>query len=245
MPDISQLLGGETAYFADVAVTEIMKESDSYFKVRDARGKAWNPRKVILPVGSADSYPNIDGYEQLWKKRIYHCLFCHGYEDRDAVSTGILAVAPVGPTLAVHMAHSAAQLSDQVTIYTNGDEEVAPELKPLMSSLVACKFSIEHAKSSVLLENWPARLHHVVRAPSWLRLGLATTPLSDIRAEAPPWQTSSPSVIAVGDCSTPFKVVPSAITSGCNAAVADSAEIQAAKFSQALGPWGILGEEAY
>ncbi|RYP65748.1 hypothetical protein DL770_008928 [Monosporascus sp. CRB-9-2] len=245
-----------TIQFADVAVTEVIKESDSHSKVRDASGKVWNARKVILAVGSADSYPNIDGYEQLWKKRIYHCLFCHGYEDRDAASTGVLAVAPVGPTLAVHMAHNAAQLSDQVTIYTNGDGEVAAELKPLVSSLVASKFSVETRQIKRLIGNGPPDsitvefvdgsskeekflVHNPQTSPQGpfvAQLGLATTPLGDIQAEAPFWQTSVPGVFAVGDCSTPYKVIPSAITSGCNAAVAASAEIQAAKFSRALGP---------
>lgn len=57
--------------FADVAVAEISKESDSHFKVRDANGKGWNARKVIIAVGSANTYPNIDGYDELWKKRMY------------------------------------------------------------------------------------------------------------------------------------------------------------------------------
>ncbi|RYP44582.1 hypothetical protein DL768_008955 [Monosporascus sp. mg162] len=214
--------------FADVAVTEVIKESDSYFKVRDASGKVWN-----LP-----------------------CLFCQGYEDRDAPSTGVLAVAPVAPTVAVHMAHNATQLTDQVTICTNGDEEVAAELKPLVSSLVASKFNVETRQIKRLIGNGlrdsitvefvdgsskeEKFLVHNPRAsprgPFVAQLGLATTPLGDIRAEAPFWQTSVPGVFAVGDCSTPYKVVPSAITSGCNAAVAASAEIQAAKFNRALGP---------
>ena len=60
-----------TIQFVDVAVSEIVKESDSLFKVRDANGKGWNARKVILAVGSANTYPNIDGYDELWKKRMY------------------------------------------------------------------------------------------------------------------------------------------------------------------------------
>ncbi|KAI1662006.1 hypothetical protein F4813DRAFT_343185 [Daldinia decipiens] len=70
--------------FVDVEVTKVEKESDSHFRVWDGQGKEWNVRKVILAVGSSDTYPDIEGYAQLWAKRIFHCLFCHGYEDRGA-----------------------------------------------------------------------------------------------------------------------------------------------------------------
>ncbi|KAI1246965.1 hypothetical protein MGN70_010850 [Eutypa lata] len=188
--------------FVDVAVAEISKESDSYFKVRDA-----------------NTYPNIDGYEQLWKKRIFHCLFCHGYEDRNAPSSGVLAVAPV-------------------TIYTNGDVEIEGDLKPLVSSLVVSKFNIETRQIKRLVGGDTLRSVTVERAPKAppfvAHLGLDMTPSGGIKADAPSWQTSVPGVFAVGDCSTPYKVIASAVTSGCNAGVMASAEIQGQKYSRSL-----------
>lgn len=199
-------------------------------------------------------------YSLTYTTNSYHCLFCHGYEDRDAPSSGVLAVPPVGPAVAVHMAHNAAQLTDRVTIYTNGDAEVEAELRPLVSPLPASRFGLETrpirrlvpggedgaGSGSVTVEfadGSAAReesfLAHNPRTapqgPFVAQLGLATTPLGDIRADTPFWQTSAPGVSAVGDCSTPYKVVASAVTSGCNAAVMASAEIQAAKYSQPPG----------
>lgn len=182
-------------------------------------------------------------------------MFCHGYEDRDAASSGVLAVAPVGPAIAVHMAQNAAQLTDQVTIYTNGNAEVEGELKPLVMSLVVSKFNIETRQikrlvggdklGSVIVEFIDGSskeekflVHNPqtsAKGPFVEQLGLATTPSGDIKADAPFWQTSVPGVFAVGDCSTPYKVVASAITSGCNAGVMASAEIQGQKYSQSLG----------
>ncbi|RYP81205.1 hypothetical protein DL769_002097 [Monosporascus sp. CRB-8-3] len=165
-----------TIQFADVAVTEVIKETDSYCKVCDASGKAWN----------------------VWKR---------------------------------------PQLTDQVTIYTNGDEEVAAELKPLVSSLIASEFNVETRQIKRLIENGlPTQSRRrSSTGPSKEEKSLVHDPKTRPLADAPFWQTSVPAAFAFGDRSTPYKVVPSAITSGCNAAVAASAEIQAAEFSQALG----------
>ncbi|KAL7620932.1 hypothetical protein AAE478_008243 [Parahypoxylon ruwenzoriense] len=241
-----------TIQFADVAVTKIDSKSSAHFEVTDSNGKVWNFRKVILAVGSANIYPDIEGYDQLWKKRIFHCLFCHGYEDRGTQSSGVLAVPPVNPAIAVHMAQNAAQLTSQATIYTNGNDDVAAELKPLVSSLAQSKFNVDTRKIKRLLQNDNGDsvtvefvdgsskkekflVHNPQTRPQGPfvdQLGLDITPSGDIQADGPFWQTNVPGVFAVGDCSTPYKVVASAITSGCNAGVAASAEIQAQKFSQ-------------
>ncbi|PVH95161.1 FAD/NAD(P)-binding domain-containing protein [Periconia macrospinosa] len=241
-----------TIQFADVSVSKIEKKSDSHFEVHDSNGGVRNFRKVILAVGSADEYPSIEGYGKFWKKRIFHCLFCHGYEDRGAASAGVLAVPPVAGGLAAHMAQNAAQLAEKVVLYTNGDDAVTSELQPIVSTLVQSKFSIETRKIKQLVEGESADsvtvefedgtsksekflVHNpktTAQGPFVAQLGLATTPLGDIQADGPFYATSVPGVYAVGDCSTPYKVIPSSITSGCNAAVAVSAEIQAAKYTQ-------------
>lgn len=59
------------------------------------------------------------------------------------------------------------------------------------------------------------------------QLGLATTPMGDIQAGAPFHQTSVRGIFAAGDCITPYKVIPGAMSSGCNAAVGASTQIQA------------------
>ena len=56
----------------------------------------------------------------------FHCLFCHGYEERNAPSAGILAVGSIGnPTMALHLARMAKRLAKIVTVYTNGDDKLA------------------------------------------------------------------------------------------------------------------------
>lgn len=239
--------------FADVAVSKIEKKSDAHFAVLDADDKEWSFRKVILAVGSSDTFPDIPGYADLWTKRIFHCLFCHGYEDRGASSSGVLGVFPVVvPPLVIHMAENAAQLSDAVTIYTHGNADLAAQLEPAASSS-SSKFEIDDRPIKRLVDSQDAGsvtiefgdgtqkeekflVHNPltsVQGPFVAQLGIALTPMGDINAEAPAHQTSVRGVFAAGDCITPYKVIPGAISSGCNAAVAASSQLQAEKYGQA------------
>lgn len=101
-----------TIEFHDSRIDKVEKKSESEFSLTDSTGKIWQVRKLLLAVGSSDIFPDIDGYEPLWGERIFHCLFCKGYEDKGAPSAGVLAVAPVPlPTemlvgLAIHAAES-------------------------------------------------------------------------------------------------------------------------------------------
>ena len=59
-----------TIQYLDLAVTSINKKTDSHFTLVDANGKEWNFRKIILAVGMTDHYPDIEGYAELWTKRM-------------------------------------------------------------------------------------------------------------------------------------------------------------------------------
>jgi gliotoxin/aspirochlorine biosynthesis thioredoxin reductase len=152
------------------------------------------------------------------------------------------------------MALNAAQLAETVTLYTNGDEDVATELKPSVEALKASVFSVETRRIKRIFERQGSDNGVVVveleddsskeekflvhnpqtslQGPFVEQLGLGLTPGGDIQADAPFWGTTVPGVYAVGDCSTPYKVIPSAFSSGCNAAVAAASEIQAAKYAK-------------
>ena len=60
----------------------------------------------------------------------FHCLFCHGYEERGCASAGLLAVGDVAePRVAMHFARMARRFTTTVTLYTDGAEELAHALK--------------------------------------------------------------------------------------------------------------------
>ena len=59
----------------------------------------------------------------------YNCLFCHGYEDRGAVSAGVLAIDDVGNVgFSLHLARMARRLTSNVTIYTNQAKDLGGRL---------------------------------------------------------------------------------------------------------------------
>ena len=59
-----------TIQYLDIGVASIEKKTDSHFKLIDANGKEWNFRKIILAVGMNDTFPDIEGYAELWTKRM-------------------------------------------------------------------------------------------------------------------------------------------------------------------------------
>lgn len=238
-----------TIQFHDAQIDKVDKTAESRFILTDSTGEKWQFRKLLLAVGSSDIFPDIQGYESLWGERIFHCLFCKGYEDKGASSSGVLAMAPIPlPTemlvgLAVHAAENASQLSESVTLYTHGNQELAEGLSPAINKKanwiveprvvrrltrseqdsVTVEFEDGSSKKEKFLVHQPLT---VPSGPFVQQLGLKTTPMGDIQAEAPFHQTSERGVFAAGDCMTMYKVIPGAISSGCNAAVGASTQLQ-------------------
>jgi gliotoxin/aspirochlorine biosynthesis thioredoxin reductase len=54
----------------EVEVKDVAKKGDSSFTVTDVTGKIWAGRKLILACGSADVYPDIEGYGDAWTQRM-------------------------------------------------------------------------------------------------------------------------------------------------------------------------------
>lgn len=56
-------------------------------------------------------------------------LVCHGYEERGAASAGVLAIGDLAKMfMSMHMGRMAKRLADRITIYTDGNEELAEQL---------------------------------------------------------------------------------------------------------------------
>ncbi|KAJ5711095.1 Thioredoxin reductase GliT-like protein [Penicillium malachiteum] len=190
----------------------------------------------------------------IWTKRIFHCLFCHGYEDRGAPSTGVLGVQSGSiPPPAIHFAENAAQLSDSVTIYTHGSEELATKLDTELSkgdknfkvdTRVIARIHMESSKSIRLefADGSSATETFLVHNPSTTVNGpffeqlseeMTASPhtgISDIAADPPGFQTNVRGVFVAGDSMTPYKVIPNAIYSVNRAGVGASAQLLAEKY---------------
>ncbi|XRM44153.1 hypothetical protein ABZX51_007298 [Aspergillus tubingensis] len=249
-----------TISLENTSIEKAEKGEDGLFRVTDASGHSWEGRKLILATGSQDIFPPIPGYADAWGKRIFHCLFCKGYEDRSAKRAGVLAIqSAANVPMAMHQAENAAQLAEQVTIYTNGQEALESQLATTLASQgsnTVCKVDnreitglelngdVLSTSASVLVQladGSQVEEAFIVHNPNTqvkstfaTQLGLDLTPsfvpgTGDIAAAAPFHQTSIRGVFAAGDCITPYKVVAGAISSGCNAAVAASAQLLAEK----------------
>lgn len=149
--------------------------------------------------------------------------------------------------MAMHQTESAAQLARKVTIYTNGAEELGAQIFSTLTDKDKTRFTVNntpikkltHTGSSIHLEladgttKEETFLVHspntTVKGPLASQLGLELTPMGDINAAPPMHQTSVRGVFAAGDCITPYKIIAGAISSGCNAAVAASAQLLAEK----------------
>lgn len=137
----------------------------------------------------------------------------------------------------------ASQLSENVTFYTHGNDALTAALEAAVSKKgnwtveprvvkhlvradgdsVTLEFEDGTSKKEKFLVHQPLT---VPSGPFAQQLGLATSPMGDIQAEAPFHQTSVRGVFAAGDCITPYKVIPGAISSGCIAAVGVSTQLQ-------------------
>jgi hypothetical protein len=68
-------------------------------------------------------------------KTSFHCLFCHGYEERGSASAGVLASGLLSNSVfAAPISRMANRLASSVNVYTNGNEAVAAEVRTALKS---------------------------------------------------------------------------------------------------------------
>ena len=104
----------------DIAVGGI-KTADS-FAVTTKTGKIYKAKKLLFATGLKDLMPAIPGIAECWGISVIHCPYCHGYEVKQQ-KTGILAN---GKT-AMHYAPLLKNLTDDLTIFTNGTPDFSTE----------------------------------------------------------------------------------------------------------------------
>lgn len=178
----------------------------------------------------------------------FHCLFCHGYEERGAASAGVLAIGDIADIPpALHLARAAKQLADKVTIYTGGSSDLASALSAALrdeekSTIIADARSIarlvkESEGTDVTIhfsDGSSAREVFLVHRPKTelngpfaQQLALELTPQGDIQTTPPFGETSVPGVYAAGDCASAGKIVANAISTGAFTGAGVAARLQA------------------
>ncbi|VVT56588.1 uncharacterized protein SAPINGB_P005165 [Magnusiomyces paraingens] len=120
-----------TSPVLDVVVRVVVDSNDSnghssprrVFVAIDQNGTEWHARTVVFASGVEDLLPpndRVPGFASGWGQCIFHCLFCHGFEERGAESAGVLILTPGAFQFSAAFAGMAARLARKITVYTNG-----------------------------------------------------------------------------------------------------------------------------
>ncbi|KAK4239025.1 hypothetical protein C8A03DRAFT_43329 [Achaetomium macrosporum] len=236
-----------TIHFEDTAVASVRRTEDGRFEATDASGTTWTGKKVVLASGVRDVYPDIPGYDQVWGRGVYHCLFCDGYEDRGAASAGVLAVDDLGKAAhTLHVARMAKRLAEKVVVYTNGTPELLKEVAAALGPDPAIvlddrrvirlqKAKEESSEVIVHLEDGTTVSHGFmthkpktqVNGPFVEQLGLEINEMGVIKTNPPFYETTVPGVFAIGDCASPMHAVVNALAMGAFAAGGLAAQLGA------------------
>ncbi|KAF9883952.1 hypothetical protein FE257_002634 [Aspergillus nanangensis] len=101
----------DTASIIDKKILTITPYQDNnettHFEAKDADGKIYSARKVVLGTGLVDLIPDTPGLREAWGQGAWWCPWCDGYEHRDQ-PIGILGslVDAVGSMLEIHTLNS-------------------------------------------------------------------------------------------------------------------------------------------
>lgn len=211
------------------------------FEATDVQGEKWIGKKVVLATGVKDSFPSIDGYESCWGKSIFHCLFCHGFEERGSKRVGVLADGFLAnPQFSLPNSGMAGRLAEEVIILTNGNEARKGELKEMIAGSVL-KTTVDSRRIEKVenLDGMDGKririwfedrmeedLGFVTHTPylevnipkDWIEeLGLELTTQGNLEVSLPFGETSCPGVFAAGDVSSMIKAVTPAMAAGAMA----------------------------
>ncbi|RYP23799.1 hypothetical protein DL765_000876 [Monosporascus sp. GIB2] len=241
---------GDTIQFKNVEIRSVTKLEEGKFEAVDADGDKYLGRRVVIASGVRDIMPSLPGYEKLWGRGIFHCLFCHGYEERGAASAGILATGLLAnPAFAPVIARMTGRLAGTVNVYTNGaGEELIEEIRALLKNTKKYQFidtSIKklmkdpdvEGEAGVLVyledgtvnkEGFIAHVPHFeLNGPFAKDLGVEVTPQGHIDVQSPFCNTSVPGVFAAGDCATFLKSAAQAMAMGSFVAAGIAHSVQA------------------
>ncbi|KAL5337255.1 hypothetical protein BJX70DRAFT_399900 [Aspergillus crustosus] len=220
----------DTIRFKAATIVSVVKNEDGTFEVVDEEDNKYQGKRLALATGVTDLLPDITGFKELWGKLIFHCLFFHDFEERGAVSAGVLAAGFLTqPAMILHMARMATPLAKKVTVYCHGNEELTSQVlkefegKPLsfeprrvtavkkLGERVTVHFEDGETREEGFLVSVPPVK---INGPFHKQLGLDVDPMGFIKTNPPFNETSVSGVFAVGDCASMVKATTQAIAMG-------------------------------
>ncbi|KAI0143693.1 hypothetical protein GGR57DRAFT_495109 [Xylariaceae sp. FL1272] len=212
-----------------------IQQDDKGFEVTTSTGNKFHGRKLLIAVGKQHNFPDIPGYLDNYPHRIFHCMFTFGYECRGSERAGMLAEGVLGiPFHTSVLVGDAKKFAKSVTVFTNGKKALAHELSNAVQhsgvtfddrrileisrtpSGLSLKF--DETGSSEEIQFLVHQPDLELQLPLIKQLGLEIDAQDCIKNNAPFHQTDIPGIYVAGDCATPFKLIPVAISTGAQAA---------------------------
>lgn len=210
------------------AVIKVSVSAGGY-QVTAEQQQVFAVRKIIFATGVTDHLLPIEGLQALWGKKVFHCMYCHGWEARDQP-----ALVLVKGAIAWEVAMTLSQWNSQLTFLLHGtavdDEAKRAQLLqrgwPLIETPVlriaesdtqiAVSLADGQTLTSPVVYTKPIRVQFNNELA--IMLGCELSRGGSVLTDAA-MQTSVPGVFAVGDLAHPgYHQVSEAISTGHKAA---------------------------
>ncbi|MCE5173659.1 NAD(P)/FAD-dependent oxidoreductase [Paenibacillus profundus] len=189
------------------------------FEVLDSSGLRVQARKLILATGAKEIFPEIKGFDPLYGKSLFNCVYCDGWELRDQP----LVVVSEYPTV-FQTAKLLLNWSKDLFVCTNGQAPLSSEQKKRLQSkgivvieqpiaaFIGQNGGLEHVRfadgTQIPRTAGFVTPKLVQSAPFGERLGCERTESGGIKTDE--WgRTTVPGLYAAGDasCFTPSQLV--------------------------------------
>ncbi|MBD8490910.1 NAD(P)/FAD-dependent oxidoreductase [Echinicola sp. CAU 1574] len=105
------------------------KKNTTGFAVSTESGDQYTAKKLLIATGVKDIMPDIKGFSDCWGISVLHCPYCHGYEYKHQ-PTAVMADGD----LAFHFALMVQNLTQQLSLLTNGQSTLSTEQKSVLAS---------------------------------------------------------------------------------------------------------------
>jgi thioredoxin reductase len=105
-------------------IVSASKTDDNLFLLTDEEGGIYYSKKLLIASGLSDNIPTIPGFMELYGKSVFHCPYCDAWEVQDK-KIGVYARNKEGFELAL----SLKAWTNEITLYTDGNDNVKPEQK--------------------------------------------------------------------------------------------------------------------
>ncbi|QFU90571.1 NAD(P)/FAD-dependent oxidoreductase [Amycolatopsis sp. YIM 10] len=110
------------------ATVESATAADSGFEVVLGAGETVRCHRLLLATGVRDELPAIPGIEALWGRSVFHCPYCHGYENTGQ-PVAVLGGTPDRALLALQL----TRFTDDLVLCTDGPAELPPPLRSALA----------------------------------------------------------------------------------------------------------------